>query len=135
MFRFPFCKRVGPPCRHAAFFEQMGIRNARAFNGFGDTISQAESENAVELTVAFEHGVVRSGVTEMDRAKLGLWALGAHGKEEEEEPEEEEPETGEPEELPEALVGVARGPAGAAAELAPLWARPPRIRTPSVSWR
>ncbi len=102
------------------FFEQMGIRNTRAFNGFGDTSSQAESEKAVELTVAFERWMIQSGVAEWDRAKLGPVGVGAHGQEEEEEPEEEEPETGEPEELPEALVGVARGPAGAAAELAPL---------------
>ena len=47
------------------------------FKHFGDTISQAESEEAVVLCGEFEQGMQHSGVAEMDRAKLALWALGA----------------------------------------------------------
>ena len=69
-------RNTGPVLK---FFDQMGIRTCAAFKNFADTISQAQSEEAVEVTDQFERGMKQSGVTKMDRAKLALWALGADG--------------------------------------------------------
>ena len=61
------------------FFSDQGIGTCAAFKEFGDTIRQAQSEEAVEVIGEFEQGMQQSGVTKMDRAKLALWALGADG--------------------------------------------------------